>query len=204
MHFAAAFPAIEWQPTDPDPEARASIDAHREEEGSPNLLPALHLDVLVVDEASMIDLEMMANLLDALPPHARMVLLGESVGMLGFLFTADDALTVEEDARGALREDAKDILDDCLPGAVVDAAGIGPWGEPAGVGDDVAGAECRVHVDEIRVRALPGVVDEIDGALACLRDLSDAESTNQLRTSVTSRAQRRSSATWPDRPPPPG
>lgn len=36
----------------------------------------LPLDVLVVDEASMIDLEMMANLLDALPPHARLVLLG--------------------------------------------------------------------------------------------------------------------------------
>ncbi|MBA1204668.1 exodeoxyribonuclease V subunit alpha [Pseudomonas capeferrum] len=39
-----------------------------------NLLP---LDVLVVDEASMIDLEMMANLLDALPPRARLVLLGD-------------------------------------------------------------------------------------------------------------------------------
>ncbi|SDV05759.1 exodeoxyribonuclease V subunit alpha [Pseudomonas mucidolens] len=39
-----------------------------------NLLP---LDVLVVDEASMIDLEMMANLLDALPSHARLVLLGD-------------------------------------------------------------------------------------------------------------------------------
>jgi exodeoxyribonuclease V alpha subunit len=37
----------------------------------------LPLDVLVVDEASMIDLEMMANLLDALPPHARMILLGD-------------------------------------------------------------------------------------------------------------------------------
>ncbi|OQR32419.1 exodeoxyribonuclease V subunit alpha [Pseudomonas sp. Bc-h] len=37
----------------------------------------LPLDVLVVDEASMIDLEMMANLMDALPPHARMVLLGD-------------------------------------------------------------------------------------------------------------------------------
>ncbi len=39
-----------------------------------NLLP---LDVLVVDEASMIDLEMMANLLDALPLRARLVLLGD-------------------------------------------------------------------------------------------------------------------------------
>lgn len=37
----------------------------------------LPLDVLVVDEASMIDLEMMANLLDALPTHARLILLGD-------------------------------------------------------------------------------------------------------------------------------
>lgn len=37
----------------------------------------LPLDVLVVDEASMIDLEMMANLLDAMPPRARLVLLGD-------------------------------------------------------------------------------------------------------------------------------
>lgn len=37
----------------------------------------LPLDVLVVDEASMIDLEMMASLLDALPSHARLILLGD-------------------------------------------------------------------------------------------------------------------------------
>ncbi len=37
----------------------------------------LPLDVLVVDEASMIDLEMMANLLGAMPAHARLVLLGD-------------------------------------------------------------------------------------------------------------------------------
>ncbi len=37
----------------------------------------LALDVLVVDEASMIDLEMMANVLAALPPQARLVLLGD-------------------------------------------------------------------------------------------------------------------------------
>lgn len=36
----------------------------------------LPLDVLVVDEASMIDLEMMANLLDALSVHVRLILLG--------------------------------------------------------------------------------------------------------------------------------
>ncbi|CDM41766.1 exodeoxyribonuclease V subunit alpha [Ectopseudomonas oleovorans] len=37
----------------------------------------LELDVLVVDEASMIDLEMMACVLDALPHAARLILLGD-------------------------------------------------------------------------------------------------------------------------------
>ncbi len=37
----------------------------------------LHLDVLVIDEASMIDLPMMSRLLDALPPHCRLILLGD-------------------------------------------------------------------------------------------------------------------------------
>ena len=37
----------------------------------------LHLDVLVVDEASMVDLPMMHKLLTALPPAARLVLLGD-------------------------------------------------------------------------------------------------------------------------------
>jgi exodeoxyribonuclease V alpha subunit len=37
----------------------------------------LALDVLVVDEASMIDLALMARLLDALPPDARLILLGD-------------------------------------------------------------------------------------------------------------------------------
>lgn len=37
----------------------------------------LHLDVLVVDEASMIDLPMMARLIDALPRHGRVIFLGD-------------------------------------------------------------------------------------------------------------------------------
>ncbi|MEW6164563.1 MAG: exodeoxyribonuclease V subunit alpha [Pseudomonadota bacterium] len=37
----------------------------------------LALDALVVDEASMIDLSLMAHLLDALPPAARLILLGD-------------------------------------------------------------------------------------------------------------------------------
>ncbi|GGY95651.1 exodeoxyribonuclease V subunit alpha [Pseudoduganella plicata] len=37
----------------------------------------LDVDVLIVDEASMVHLEMMASLLAALPPHARLILLGD-------------------------------------------------------------------------------------------------------------------------------
>lgn len=37
----------------------------------------LRLDVLVVDEASMVDLSMMYSVISALPPHARLILLGD-------------------------------------------------------------------------------------------------------------------------------
>ncbi|MEY4561881.1 MAG: hypothetical protein RLZZ618_1158 [Pseudomonadota bacterium] len=40
-------------------------------------LHPLEVDVLIVDEASMVHLEMMSALLDALPPTARLVLLGD-------------------------------------------------------------------------------------------------------------------------------
>jgi exodeoxyribonuclease V alpha subunit len=37
----------------------------------------LHLDILIIDEASMIDMPMMTRLLDAMPKHGRLVLLGD-------------------------------------------------------------------------------------------------------------------------------
>ncbi|OCG07644.1 exodeoxyribonuclease V subunit alpha [Gilliamella sp. wkB178] len=37
----------------------------------------LHVDVLVIDEASMVDLNMMARVIEALPPSARLILLGD-------------------------------------------------------------------------------------------------------------------------------
>lgn len=43
--FAAAFPELIWQPSDPDPAARASIAAYREEARLPNLAAPLALDV---------------------------------------------------------------------------------------------------------------------------------------------------------------
>src|SRR5260370_35134447 len=44
--FAAALPQLTWQPSDPDPRARASIAAFRDTGAAPNLLPPLDLDVM--------------------------------------------------------------------------------------------------------------------------------------------------------------
>jgi len=44
VHFAAALLKLTWQPTDRDPDALASIAAHRAAARLPNLLPALELD----------------------------------------------------------------------------------------------------------------------------------------------------------------
>ena len=47
VHFARLFPALTWQPSDPDPIAIASIDAWRTELDAPNVLPAMLLDARV-------------------------------------------------------------------------------------------------------------------------------------------------------------
>ena len=44
VHFAAALPALDWQPSDPDPAALASIEAWRGEAGLPNLRAPILLD----------------------------------------------------------------------------------------------------------------------------------------------------------------
>ncbi|WP_424135676.1 DUF938 domain-containing protein [Roseomonas chloroacetimidivorans] len=44
VHFAGALPHLEFQPTDPDPGALASIDAWVAGEGRGNIRPALRLD----------------------------------------------------------------------------------------------------------------------------------------------------------------
>ncbi len=44
VHFAASFPHLCWQPSDPDPAGLASIAAWRTEAGLPNVAPPLPLD----------------------------------------------------------------------------------------------------------------------------------------------------------------
>lgn len=80
----------------------------------------LPLDVLVVDEASMIDLEMMASLLGALPAHARLILLGdkdqlasvEAGAVLGDLCREAESGGYSEATRAWLEGQTGERLDD--------------------------------------------------------------------------------------------
>ncbi|MGU3538384.1 DUF938 domain-containing protein [Methylobacterium sp. A54F] len=49
VHFARALPALTWLPSDPDPEALASIAAHRDAARLTNLAAPLHLDAAAAD-----------------------------------------------------------------------------------------------------------------------------------------------------------
>ncbi|MGE4322499.1 MAG: DUF938 domain-containing protein [Sphingobium sp.] len=49
VHFAAALPDLDWQPTDPDAAALASIAAWRAEAGLPNVRAPLMLDAAAAD-----------------------------------------------------------------------------------------------------------------------------------------------------------
>lgn len=48
-YFARHLPSLQWQPSDPDPAQRRSIDAHAAAGACPNLRPALALDVTAAD-----------------------------------------------------------------------------------------------------------------------------------------------------------
>jgi SAM-dependent methyltransferase len=47
VYFAKNLPTLSWQPSDPDPQALASIAAHRKTDGVANLLAPVRLDVMV-------------------------------------------------------------------------------------------------------------------------------------------------------------
>ena len=137
-------------------------DSHRFRRHRGNPLP---LDLLVVDEASMVDLALMAKLLDALPPGARLVLLGDK----------DQLASVE--AGAVLGDICGDRAETGLPGPL---AGLGFEGV-AGDGQGGALADCLVLLIESRrfgpasgIGRLARAVNAGDGdeALACLGDES--------------------------------
>ncbi|HTN50930.1 MAG TPA: DUF938 domain-containing protein [Anaeromyxobacter sp.] len=70
VFLATRFPALAWQPSDPDPEARASIRAWAAEARLPNLLPPLDLDLcLPAWRRRRADAVLCVNVLHVAPPE---------------------------------------------------------------------------------------------------------------------------------------
>lgn len=68
VHFARVMPQLQWQPSDFDPANLASIRAWVEEEGLPNLLAPLELDVRAAEwEVGTLDAAFNANMIHIAP-----------------------------------------------------------------------------------------------------------------------------------------
>jgi hypothetical protein len=83
IHFADAFPALTWQPSDPDAAARASIQAWRAETVLPNLLPPLELDAAIsVWPVAQADAVLCINMVHISPVEATAGLLAGAARIL--------------------------------------------------------------------------------------------------------------------------
>jgi hypothetical protein len=76
IYFAERLPIASWQPTDPDAEARASIDEWRAQSGAQKILPAIDLDVTGGAWAeSSADLVVCINMIHIAPWDATVALM---------------------------------------------------------------------------------------------------------------------------------
>ncbi|WP_298397951.1 DUF938 domain-containing protein [Sphingobium sp.] len=75
VHFAVSFPDLDWQPTDPDPAALASIAAWRAEADLPNLRPPLQLDASAAWPIAHADAILCINMIHISPWEATLGLL---------------------------------------------------------------------------------------------------------------------------------
>lgn len=90
VHFAAHCPDLTFQPTDPSPEALASITAWIDAEGTPNVRPPIALDVLATEwPVQQCDLVYCCNMIHIAPWQACEGLIAGSAHILrsgGLLF----------------------------------------------------------------------------------------------------------------------
>ncbi len=89
--FAAALPGLQWRPTDPDPEALASIAAWRDHKGLANLAPPARLDASDPDgwPAGTVDVVVNINMIHISPWTATQGLMKGAARILepgGLLF----------------------------------------------------------------------------------------------------------------------
>jgi SAM-dependent methyltransferase len=82
VHFAAALPGLDWQPSDPDPANRASILALIQAADLSNVAQPLDLDVLEPWPKLEIDALITSNLLHISPPRVLPALLSGAAALL--------------------------------------------------------------------------------------------------------------------------
>jgi SAM-dependent methyltransferase len=82
-HFAPLFPALDWQPTDPDPSSLASIAAWAQSAACPNIRPPLALDASAPDwPVAHADAMLCVNMVHISPWEATLGLLGGAARLL--------------------------------------------------------------------------------------------------------------------------
>ena len=101
-------------------------DSRRFRHDAANPLP---VDVLVIDEASMVDLEMMAAVLDALPASARLILLGDKDQLASVEAGAVLGELCDRAREGHYTDATRDWLE-AATGERIDAAMLDPHGAP--------------------------------------------------------------------------
>lgn len=83
VHFAAAFPRLDWQPSDPDADALSSIAAWSADERVPNLAPPLMLDAAAADwPLASADAVLCINMVHISPWEATLGLLAGAARIL--------------------------------------------------------------------------------------------------------------------------
>lgn len=106
-HLARRFPALLWQPSEPDPEALPALAARVRAVALPNLRPPLRLDVLA-DALPAAEATLCINMIHIAPWAAGQALLAKAPGALLVLYgpflragvpTAPSNLAFDEDLR---------------------------------------------------------------------------------------------------------
>jgi hypothetical protein len=82
VHFAKMFPALTWQPSDPDPIALASINAWRADSNVPNMRPAMLLDATADWPIAQADAVVCINMTHISPWAATVGLLRNAARLL--------------------------------------------------------------------------------------------------------------------------
>ena len=149
VHFAAALPGLTWQPSDPSPEARASIAAWRAEAALSNLRPPLPLDVVApwpLDDVAPLAAIVCINMIHIAPWEATLALFAGAARVLppggplvtygpyrfGGAFTAASNAAFDADLRRRdPRWGVRDVNDLEAAAAAAGLAVIGTFGLPA-------------------------------------------------------------------------